>query len=117
MKGIIITLTLLFTVFTISCTKHSDSNSNGNSNPNITSTPTSLTELLPEIKSFLNTHKELGTPAKSQPPTDWARGKKQRIILDDKRDLTFYIESGAVVTVYEEARDGRKTIWGEPIKN
>ena len=118
MKKITIVITLLFTLSVISCTKHPESNTNTNTNTRIAPTPpTALTELLPEIKSFLNTHKELGTPAKSQPPTDWAKGKKQRIILDDKRDLMFYTQSGAVVSIYEDARNGTKVIWGEPIKN
>jgi hypothetical protein len=112
-KKITVVITLLFTLSAISCSKHPESNANI---PVTTTTPTTLTELLPEVKSFLDKHKELGKPAKSQPPTDWAKGKKQRIILDDSRDLTFYTQSGAVVTVYEEARGGRKTIWGDPIK-
>jgi hypothetical protein len=112
-KKITIVITLLFTLSAISCSKHQESNANV---PVATPTPTTLTALLPEIKTFLDKHKELGKPEKSQTPTDWAKGKKQRVILDDKRDLTFYTQSGVVVTVYEEARDGRKTIWGDPIK-
>jgi hypothetical protein len=112
-KKITIVITLLFTLSAISCTKHPGSNTN----TGIAPPPATLTDLLPEIKSFLNTHKELGTPVKSQPPADWAKGKKQRIIFDDKRDLMFYTQSGAVVTIYEEARDATKVIWGEPIKN
>jgi hypothetical protein len=112
MKRNTIVITLLLTLFTMSCGSRPD----GNTNTDTSQTRTTAIDLLPEIKLFLDKHKELGVPVKSDPAIDWANGEKQRVIFDDKRDLLFYTQDSAVVTVYEDARDGTKVIWGDPIK-
>jgi len=68
--------------------------------------------LLPGIRSFLNGHKEFGSPSKTQGMPDWAEGKRQRVQFRGGKDLLFYLKDGVVVTVYEDdARGERKQIW------
>lgn len=71
--------------------------------------------LLPEIAQFLDEHKEFGKPTRIEAMPDWAKGKRQRVVLElneSRRNLLFYMKENKVITVYED--DGsRKIVWGK----
>lgn len=69
---------------------------------------------LPGVSLFLAMHPEFGTPASTQEVPNWAKGARQRVNFNGGRSLLFYLQSGKVVTVYEDTDDrGRQKVWGE----
>lgn len=86
-----------------------------------TRTPTALPEgMLSEVGAFLESHKSYGRLHFVGEVSDWAKGKKQNILLyndssSNYREMVFYIKDGEVTTVWEFTKDeGQVLIWGLP---
>ena len=83
-----------------------------NSSPEAPNQGPDTPDLLPEIRAFLRSHSEFGSPIATQPIPDWAHGKRQRVQFTTGRNLLFYLQDGRVLTVYEDfPGDGRVAIW------
>lgn len=69
--------------------------------------------LLPEVRAFFQKHPEFGSPTGTQAFPDWVKGKRQGVVLSNRRILLFYLQDEKVLTVYEQDRNGGKSkIWG-----
>lgn len=108
MKKLAIVLLASFVIVACESKRVSENASPTNSN----TTANNSIGLLPEIAEFLADHKEFGEAIRTEAMPDWAKGKRQRVIFDSRRNLLFYIKENKVVTVYEDSSDGRKIVWG-----
>ncbi len=74
--------------------------------------PVDISELMPEIKAFLEDHPEFGQPDEIRAVPDWVSGKRQGFFNKEGKYFLFYLKGGEVKTVYDITGD-RTMVWGE----
>ena len=68
------------------------------------------------IRSFLqNNDLNLGVPVKKVILENWAKGKRERLIFDDGRNLLIYLDSKGekALSVYEDIKGVQTLVWGK----